>query len=329
MTTTPLQTRITQASLIALVAFTLCFVLVVYTLTHEAGHAIVGMLFGQTLTALKVNFLTLSAHVGLVGELTQAQSALQSIAGVTLPLVIWLIFIGCVPRRSSFIVEMLKCIATVAVLSTLLAWMVLPVLYRLGQAPSDDVSNFLGYSGMEPLLLSLLALAIYLGGWLWFFRRIQGVRSEIALFSTADEQAVRAGLRRPLTLMTGILIVCSSLIVILSNTLNPLAPPQGFQPVAQLDLASRAHTGETLWQFALDQPTEVGIYVVVQGIDTTYFDLRLSGSDGFDAVILHGEEYTADQDQGTWSRVLPPGQYRLVATAHQTPGQVSIYLKDH
>jgi hypothetical protein len=190
------------------------------------------------------------------------------------------------------------------------------------------VSNFLGYSRLEPVLLSLMALVIYSGGWLWFLGRIQGVRSEIALFSTTDGPAVYAGLRLPLALMTGLLIAGSGLIVGLSSTLNPLAPPQGFQPVAQLDLAGRAHTDETLWQFALDRPTVVGVYAVVQGIDTTYFDLRLTGSGGLDAVILHGEDYTADQDRATWSRALPPGQYRLVATAHQTPGQVSVYVRD-
>ena len=179
------------------------------------------------------------------------------------------------------------------------------------------------------LLLSFLALVIYIAGWRLFLSRIQGVRSEIALFSTTDQAVIHAGLRSSLPMLVGILIAASLLIITLSNTLNPLAPPQGFQPVAQLDLASRAHTGETLWQFALDQPAEVGIYAAVQLIDTTYFDLRLTGSDGFDAVILHGEEYTADQDRVTWSRVLPPGQYRLVATAHQTPGQVSVYLKNH
>jgi hypothetical protein len=136
MTTTTVQTRTLRATIVALLVFTLCFVLVGYTVTHEAGHAIVGLLCGQTLAALKVNFLTLSAHVGLVGELTQAQHAVQSLAGAGLPLVIWLIFISCVPRRSTLIVEMLKCIATVAVLSTLLAWLVLPVFYRLRQAPS-------------------------------------------------------------------------------------------------------------------------------------------------------------------------------------------------
>jgi hypothetical protein len=328
MSATTVQTRTPRATLVALLVLTLCFVLVVYTLTHEAGHAIVGMLFGQTLTALKVNFLTLSAHVGLVGELTQAQHAVQSIAGAALPLAVWLIFISCVPRRTTLIVEMLKCIASVAVLSTLLAWMVLPVLYRLGPAPSDDVSNFLSYSRMEPGLLSLLALVIYIVGWLWFFTRIQGMRSEMALFSTADGNVVHAGLRLPLALMTGILIACSSLIVVLGNALNPLAPPQDFQPIAQLDLATRARTAETLWQFALDQPAEIGIYAVVQGINTTYFDLRLTGSAGFDAVILHGEDYTTDQDRVTWSRELPPGQYRLVATACQTPGTISIYGKD-
>jgi inner membrane protein involved in colicin E2 resistance len=70
MITTSIQTRTPRATSVALLVFTLCFVLVVYTVTHEAGHAVVGVLFGQTLTAFKVNFLTLSAHVGLVGELT-------------------------------------------------------------------------------------------------------------------------------------------------------------------------------------------------------------------------------------------------------------------
>ncbi len=328
MTTAAIQTRTTRAAIAALLVFTLCFALVVYTFVHEAGHAIVGILFDQALTAFKVNFLTLSAHVGLVGELTQDQHALQSVAGTGLPLAIWLIFISCVPRRSAFAVELLKCIATIAVLSTLLAWIVLPVLYRLGQAPIDDVSNFLRYSRMEPGLLSLTALVIYIAGWIWFVSRIQGVRSEIALVGTADGQVVYAGLRLPLALMTGILIVCSGLIVVLSNTLNPLAPPQGFQPVAQLDLASRARRDETVWQFALNQPTEISIYAIVQRIDTTYFDLRLTGSDNFDTVILHGEDYIADQDRVAWDRALPPGQYRLVVTAHQTPGQVSVYLKD-
>ena len=328
MTATVRATRTTRLTALTLIAFTLCFVLIVYTWLHEAGHVLLGVFFGQTWTALQVNFLALSAHVGLVGELTPTQHALQSIAGAALPLLVWFIFISAVPRRSSFLIELLKCLATVTVLSTLLAWIVLPVLYRFGQAPSDDVSNFLNYSGMEPLLLSLMALVICIGGWMWFLSRIQGVRSEIALFSTTDRVVVHTGLRLPLALMTGILIACSSAIILLSNLLNPFAPPQGFQPIAQLDLADRARSNETLWQVTLPQSTEVGSYVIVQGINTTYFDLRMTGSDGFDAVILHGEDYTADQDRVTWSRKLPPGQYQLVVTAHQTPGHVIVYGKD-
>lgn len=328
MTTTALATRPTRLAALALVAFTLCFALVVYTLLHEVGHVLVGMIFGQTWTVLEVNLLALSAHVGLVGELTQAQRALQSVAGAALPLMIWIIFICAVPRRSSYLVELLKCIATVTVLSTLLAWIALPMLYRFGQAPIDDVSNFLDYSGVEPLVLSSSVLLIYLVGWLWFFTRIQGVRNEIAVFSTTDRAVIHAGVRRPLALMTGSLIACSGLIIVLSNALNPLAPPQSFQPIAQLDLLGRAYTDEALWQFALDQPAEIGIYAVVQGINTTYFDLRLTGSDGFAAVILHGEDYVTDQDRVTWNRTLPPGQYQLVVTARQTPGTISIYGKD-
>ena len=329
MTIAAVQSQAIRATIIALLIFTLSFVLVVYTLTHEAGHAAVGMLFGQTLTSLRVNFLNLNAHVGLAGDLTPAQRAWQSIAGAGLPLAIWLIFISGAPRRSSLLVEMLKCIASIAVLSTLLAWMILPVLYRFEQAPAGDVSNFLVVSKVEPLLLSFCALVLYIAGWSWFFHKIQGVRSEIALFSTANRDIASAGLRLPLSVMVSLLVTSSLLLIVLGATLNPLAPPQDFRAVARLDLSARAYSAESLTQFSLANPATVELYLTVQKIDTTYFDLRLIGPEGFNAVILHGEDYTTVQDLVTWRQNLKPGDYRLVVTSAATPGIVSIYLKDH
>ena len=67
--------------------------------------------------------------------------------------------------------------------------------------------------------------------------RIQEVRSEIALFSTTDQGVIHAGLQSTTANNGRHPDRCSSLlIIILSNATNPLAPPQGFQTVAQLDL---------------------------------------------------------------------------------------------
>lgn len=75
------------------------FVFFAYTFLREAGHALAGLAFGQTLTAFNVNFWNFDAHVGLAGSLTQSQRALQSIAGAGLPLLVWFLFIATAPTR--------------------------------------------------------------------------------------------------------------------------------------------------------------------------------------------------------------------------------------
>ncbi len=52
--------------MIALVIFVCIFVFFMYAFLHEGGHALAGMLFGQTVTDFNVNFLTFNANVGLV-----------------------------------------------------------------------------------------------------------------------------------------------------------------------------------------------------------------------------------------------------------------------
>jgi hypothetical protein len=129
--------------------------------------------------------------------------------------------------------------------------------------------------------------------------------------------------------MASLLAASGLSLIVLSATLNPLAPPQGFQAIARLDLSDRAHSAESMTTFSHAQPADVKFYLTVQNIDTSYFDLRLIGPNGFNAVILHGEDDTAEQDLVTWSQNLKPGEYRLVVTSHVTPGIVAIYLKDY
>ena len=114
-------------TLSVLLLVVLLFVFFLYTFLHESGHALAGWLFGQSLTEFNISFWDLSAHVGLTGgELTQPQLAVQAAAGVSLPLLIWTIFISLVPRKANFALETLKLVSSMAVVNTLLAWIVLP-----------------------------------------------------------------------------------------------------------------------------------------------------------------------------------------------------------
>jgi hypothetical protein len=328
------QTK-TSSSLIltGLLLFVVIFVFFIYTFLHEAGHAIVGLLTGRSLTEFNVSFWNFSAHVGMAGgELTQSQLALQSAAGAGLPLLLWTIWISLVPRKGNLILESLKLISSMAVVNTLLAWMILPVWFMFGNAPSDDVTYFLRYSHMLPLLLTFTATLLYIGGWVLFLSKIDGLRNEFRLFSTGKGEVLTAGWERTVPVMAGTLAFCLVLVFWLNasaskNSLDRFSPPQDFASIAQIDLSTRPYFSESLTQFSLDESGYVSVFVSVRNIDTTYFDLTVTGPNRFHEIILHGEGYKANQDGGLWEKKLPAGTYQVVLTSHQSPGTALIYLK--
>jgi hypothetical protein len=319
--------------LITLILFIALFVFFTYTFLHESGHALTGALFGQSLTEFDVSFWDLSAHVGMVGgALTESQLAVQAVSGAGLPLTVWGILISLVPRKASFTLEALKFISSMAVINTLLVWIVLPILFMLQSAPPDDVTNFLRHSQMPPLLLTFTASVLYAGGWTLFLSKIDGLRNELLLFSTTDRKQLTAGTRKTIPAMTSIMTLCVISAIALNasadkSLLNKFSPPKDFVPVAQLDLSKQAYPSETLTQFTLDEPTIVGVFIIVREIKTTYFDLSVTGADGYSSIVLHGEGYNAFQDGGLWEENLPAGTYQVVLTSHQSPGTVSVYMK--
>lgn len=319
--------------LIALILFVALFVFFTYTFLHEGGHALAGLLFGQSLTEFDVSFWDLSAHVGMVGgELTRTQLAVQAAAGAGLPLIVWAIIISLVPRKSNFTLEALKLVSSMAVVNTLLVWIVLPILFMLQSAPPDDVTNFLRYSQIPPLLLTFTAFILYAGGWVLFLSKIDGLRNELILFSITDRERLTAGAQKTIAVLASIMVICVVTVFALNgfvgeNPLNKFSPPQGFDLVAQLDLSKQAYPSVTLTQFTLDESTYVGVFIVVREINTTYFDLSVTSADGYSSVVLHGEGYNSFQDGGLWEENLPAGTYQVVLTSHQSPGTVSVYIK--
>lgn len=103
-------------------------------------------------------------------------------------------------------------------------------------------------------------------------------------------------------------------------------PSPDFQSMAEVDLSAQPHDDEMLGEFTLMETAVAHIFYTIPNIDTTIFDLSLSGPDGESFVILHSEDFRTDESGGgTWEQSLPAGVYQLVLTASQTPGTLSVY----
>lgn len=294
-----------------------------------------GWFLGQSLTEFDASFWDLSAHVRLGGgNLSQMQLAIRSAVGVLLPLLVWAIFISLVSRKGSFILETLKLLSSMSVVNTLLVWIVLPILFLFGRAPSDDVTIFLNYSQMPPLLLSFTALVLYANCWMFFLSRINGFRNELLMFNTTNINKLHGEMRKTIGIMTAIMAICAALVFALNiqvdgNLSGKFSPPQGFAKVAEINLSARPYSSETIARFTLDRMSSAGVFIVVSHIDTTYFDLSVAGPDGARSTVLHGEEYSASQDGGLWEKTLPSGTYRLLLTSDPSSGIASIYLNSN
>jgi hypothetical protein len=130
--------------------------------------------------------------------------------------------------------------------------------------------------------------------------------------------------------MTGILALC----VLLTFTLkaaasrnSPVITSEDFVSVAEIDLSTRNYSAETLAEFELKEPANVGVFVIVRDIDTPYFELSVIGPGGYSSTVLHGEGYRAYQESSSWKETLPAGTYQVVLTSHQSPGTASVFLK--
>ena len=327
----PAKTKTTLLYFLQLI-LVVFFVLFAYTFTHEGGHALIGVLCGQSLTEFNTNFFNFGAHVSLSGgNLSQAQLALRSIAGAGLPFLLWVLFILLVPRRGSFTLEVLKIFSFIMIVNTLLVWIVIPILFLSGNAPpSDDVTHFLRYSQFSPLLLAAAAAILYACGWMLFLSKIQGLKNEFLLFRTRDYETITAGMKTTFPVISAALVIILVLNLVISRgsaakAVDQFSPPSNAVLLAQVDLSVSAHTSETITQFSLDETSFVSIFILIRDINTPYFDLAITGPDDYRVILYHGEEYSAGQSSGLWEENLPPGTYRLVLTADQSPGVVSIY----
>ncbi|NLG49778.1 MAG: hypothetical protein GX552_06695 [Chloroflexi bacterium] len=320
---------------VALVLFVVLFVLFFYTLLHETGHALAGVLAGGSVVGLNVDFLTISAHARVVGEFTNAQRAWLSVAGPLLPLVVWALFLLVVPREANPVLVMIRVLSTVGVLSTLLVWYVVPFLYMSGRAPvGEDSSNFLLRSGAEPLLVSVVAAALFVGGWVFYRLRIGNLGEEWGVWRRMDGVLDSPQVRRTLAAMLAVWVLAIAGLVgvnalgagVEQDDMAELL--QGHEQIASVELGERAYEEETLYRFTLEQPkAAASFYVLLEDVRAAYVDLSLVGADGFREPLFHGEDFTAGRASAQPVLSLGAGEYEVVLTSRDSRGAVSVYLK--
>ena len=312
--------------------FAALFMIVLYVILHEGGHALVILFSGASLTDFSISLLDIGAHVSYSGELTPIQTVLMNIAGVGLPFLLWLVFMLLVPRRANRVVELFKAASSLAVLNVFLVWIVFPFLYMQGIAPSDDATNFLQNSGLPPLLVAAGALGIYVCGWFFFRSKTLGFRAEVAYLRQPVEDQLSQSERRSLTIM-GVVMAAALLTAFAANGFRFTTaqrefrsePPAGYTLLRIVQLDQQAYESEVLASFTLTESRTIGFFLRVTNINTPYLDVRLIYPDGTYQTIIHGEAYTANLDTPHFSGKLLPGAYRLELTNQLSPGQVEIF----
>lgn len=181
-----IQNHQRQTRLLHLLPLVLVFILLanglvlLYFFLHEAGHALVVLLFRGKLTAFKVGFF--DSHYSYQGQFSAFQNGIRTSAGVLFPVLVWLVCLVWMPRRIAPMWSALRMIAAWIVLGSLLPWVIKPLLTMFGyqsRAPfGDDILGFLEATHWNGVLVSLISLLL-LGLLLLVFQSRAGFRESL------------------------------------------------------------------------------------------------------------------------------------------------------
>ncbi len=312
--------------------FLALLILLLYTFLHESGHALVGVLLGGRINSFSVNFLDLSAHVGLDGSFTAWQHGLISAAGVSLPLLVGLALVLLAPKGGDIAWMSFKILAILVPVCSLLAWIVIPLLVLGGQTVSDDSAAFLGYTRLPPLLVSGAALLVALASLGVAWRRLGGGRHVATRFRNAAPELASLPARRTLLSLAvlGVLTLLAALGITLIFPDRVTEAPQGFRLAAEQDLSREGMTDVALYQFTLEQPSQIGFFITLQNIDGGPVKIWLSGPAGYENVFL---ELSDPQAKIGKASVNPPamqlekGSYQVRATIARSGGKAQVFIE--
>ena len=251
-----------------------------------------------------------------------------NVSGALLPFLVWLVLIISSPKAVSPLVLWTRFIATTCTLCSLLAWVVIPILYLMNAAPAgDDVTAFLANSGLPAVSVAFAALVLFLGGWFLFVRHFPGTRPVW--------NALLDRVTRPVPVWHWLLgggVILTALVgagLLVTSTLgNGLRQvPKGYNLAASIDLSSRDRLAETIAGFDLPGAGDAAIFLSVVGIDASFIDVTLVPSQGIPLQLLHGEDFVSNSSDTQNQYRLPAGHYNIVLTSRNSSGNLEVYFR--
>lgn len=135
--------------------------IIIYIILHEGGHSLVAMGCGAKITKFSIIGAYMCYEGGTFNSCTLA---LFNAAGMLLPLLLSIIFIIFYNKKSTnSFYRIFSFMVIVVPLGSLIAWFFVPVLYLVGSAPvNDDITKFINHSGIPPLLVTIVALLVFI-----------------------------------------------------------------------------------------------------------------------------------------------------------------------
>lgn len=131
-----------------------------YTLFHELGHGIIGVIAGGKIVNIALGF---NAHITIVdANYNDFTYALMNAFGVLLPLLILLIALLFYNKNSKKIeYHIIYIISAIGTIGSTLAWIILPLVSIFTSVPeNDDITKFLNTTGLNPIIISLISFLV-------------------------------------------------------------------------------------------------------------------------------------------------------------------------
>jgi hypothetical protein len=306
--------------------------LALYTFAHEGGHALAGLLFGGKITSFSVNFFDLSAHAGIDGQFSNPQRAAISAAGISLPILLCMGFLFLDRRQDNSVFFYFKSLLFLITVNSILAWIVIPLVAMTGRTIGDDSFNFLNYTRLWPPVLTAGALLVYLFCWALLFSRMGGVKAWINRFRSAAPGLLLPDSRKSIRTLAGfgMIVLAASAGLTLAAPDTTFSVPAGYQQVAVLDLSEGSLSNQSVYQFTLDAPASVGLYILLTDIQGAPLNIHLAGPSGYQSVFLDMTDPATDIGKASVSpeeKLFEKGDYEILMTLPSCRGKSSVYIK--
>ncbi len=299
----------------------LWLLLAAYVTVHEAGHAIMAVTFGAELNYFSTNLL--DARVFYDGRLTSIQTAIVYASGAGLPMLLWLIFIITSPTRpESRILEYIK-VFSIVVPFSLLAWVVIPIMYIRGNAPAgDDVTKFISASGVNALLVSVFSLALVITSFLIWKKKNPEAR-KVFFFRDAPFAA-----RKSIVILSFFAVL--SLVLMTFPWVNHAGATQG-NGTLLCSTALGGLEGEyemcKFWVEPELDPEQISIIITLQNAAGELLNLELEDPRGDFTTLVNYRDFSVGSGRQSVKLDLPPGEYRVMMNAIETEGRIAVYLE--